>query len=71
MTASYSMRSLMGSLAPNRIPTVADHATMTDGNAQEIAGIVAEAAPLPLRDAAYALWRRRQRTLPERVASNL
>jgi len=34
---------------------------MTKEDAEEIAGIVAEAAPLPLRDAAYALWRRRHR----------
>jgi len=27
----------------------------------EIAAIIAEAAPLPLQDAAYAIWRRRYR----------
>lgn len=35
---------------------------MLDTESQtEIAGIVADAAPLPLKDAAYALWRRRYR----------
>jgi hypothetical protein len=30
-------------------------------NSAEIAAIIAEATPLPLRDAAYAIWRRRYR----------
>jgi hypothetical protein len=35
--------------------------TMEDTTAAEIAEIIAEATPLPLADAAYALWRRRYR----------
>lgn len=34
---------------------------MTDDTAAEVADIIARAAPLPLLDAAYALWRRRYR----------
>ncbi|MFO1111381.1 MAG: hypothetical protein U1E61_19590 [Bradyrhizobium sp.] len=34
---------------------------MTEQDAAELTDIIAEAAPLPLLDAAYALWRRRYR----------
>lgn len=62
MAASYSMRSVIGSLAVEPNPGRADQSVMTEqAAADEIAGIIADAARLPLLDAAYALWRRRYR----------
>jgi len=58
------MRRAMGSPAvpSNHDRLRADQSVMTDQeDANEIARIVADAAPLPLLDAAYALWRRRYR----------
>jgi len=46
----------------NRLPAIGDQTAMIADEIQaEIAEIVAEAAPLPLPDAAYALWRQRYR----------
>ena len=58
------MRRAMGSPVilsnPGRVR--ADQSPMMDRESvDEIAGIIADAAPLPLVDAAYALWRRRYR----------
>jgi hypothetical protein len=44
----------------NRIGDEADQPAMTEEET-EVADIIADAAPLPLLDAAYALWRRRYR----------
>lgn len=62
MAAYYSMRSVIGSPAVEPNPGRADQLIMTEqATADEIAGIIADAARLPLLDAAYALWRRRYR----------
>jgi len=45
----------------NRIRGGADQPAMTEQDIAEVADIIADAAPLPLLDAAYALWRRRYR----------
>jgi hypothetical protein len=45
-----------------RAPRRADQPRMrVEDTTAEIAAIIAEAAPLPLQDAAYAIWRRRYR----------
>src|SRR5215468_7239247 len=45
----------------NRIRGGADQPAMTEQDIAEVADIIAGAAPLPLLDTAYALWRRRYR----------
>jgi hypothetical protein len=45
----------------NRIRDGADQSAMTEQDAVKIADIIADAAPLPLFDAAYTLWRWRYR----------
>ena len=56
------MQSPVPTRSVNRLPAGADQTTMRANQTQdEIAKIVADAAPLPLADAAYAIWRCRYR----------